>query len=197
MIIDPKVLNWEKAHDILRDMIIPRPIALVSTTSTDGIYNVAPYSYFSPICNVPMLVGFSSGRKNKGQKKDTLVNIESTKEFVINVVTESLAEPMNKTAVAYPPDISEFEKVNLTPIESEIVTPPMVEEAPINMECKLNQILEFGVHPRYNNYVIGEVVRIHIKEQFIVDDTIQSTKLKVIGRMGNGGYCRTTDIFKL
>lgn len=199
MRINPKDLNWRKAHDILTDIVLPRPIAFVSTVSRDGINNVAPFSYFSPICNTPMIVGFSIGRKNKGQKKDTLVNIEHTKEYIINVVTESLAEQMNKTAIAYPPEISEFEKANLTPIESEIVTPPMVKEAPINIECKLMQILEFGVDPRYNNFVIGEVVKIHVKENFIVDETVQFAKLKVIGRMGSGGYsyCRTSDIFRL
>ena len=199
MKIDPKDLDSKKAHDILTDIITPRPIAFVSTVSNDGIFNVAPYSYFTPISNTPMIVGFSLGRKKKGQKKDTLVNIESAKGFVINAVTESLTESMNKTAIAYPAHVDEFEKANLTPIRSDIIEAPMVEESPINMECKLLQILEFGSDPKCSNFVIGEVVRIHIKEAFIIDDQIQPLKLKIIARLGGGGsaYCRTTDMFKI
>ena len=199
MKFEPKDLEWKKAYDLFTDIAIPRPIAWVSTVGSDGIYNVAPYSYFTPICNYPMIIGFSLGRKQKGLKKDTLVNIESTKEFVINVVTEALAESMNKTAVAYPPHIDEFEKTNLTPVKADIVKAPMVGESPVSMECKLMQILEFGVEPKYNNFVIGEVVKIHIKEEFMVGDQIQSLKLKIIGRLGakENSYCRTTDLFRI
>ena len=93
MKIDPNELNAKKAHNILTDIVMPRPIAFVSTVGEDGIYNVAPYSYFTAISNRPMIVGFSLGRKKKGVKKDTLVNIESTKEYGINVVSEDLRYP--------------------------------------------------------------------------------------------------------
>ncbi len=199
MKIDPNELNAKKAHDILTDIVMPRPIAFVSTIGENGIYNVAPYSYFTAISHRPMIVGFSLGRKKNGVKKDTLVNIESTKEYVINVVSEDLAIPMNKAAAAYAPHVDEFEKADLTPIKAEKIQAPLVEESPISMECRLIQILEFGDEPEYTNFIIGEVVRIHIKEAFIVDDQIQPKKLKLIGRLGGGGsaYCRTTDIFNI
>jgi len=199
MKFDPNGSNVAKAYEIMTYSITPRPIAWVSTISTDGVKNLAPYSYFTPICNIPMLVGFSLGRKSKGKKKDTLVNIESTKEFVINMVTESLAEAMNKTATAYPPHIDEFEKTNLTPIRSEIVSPPMVKESPIRMECRLKQILEFGENLKYHNFVIGEVVMVHIKDEFVLDGHVQAGKLNIIGRLGSmeNLYCRTTDMFKI
>ncbi len=199
MKIDPNELNAKKAHDILTDIVMPRPIAFVSTIGEDGIYNVAPYSYFTAISHRPMIVGFSLSRKKKGTKKDTLVNIESTKDYVINVVTEDLAISMNKAAAAYPPHVDEFEKADLTPIKAETIQAPLVEESPVNMECRLIQILEFGDEPEYTNFIIGEVVRINIKEAFIIDGQIQPKKLKLIGRLGGGGsaYCRTTDIFNI
>lgn len=199
MKINPRDLNWHKAHELLTCAVTPRPIAFVSTIDKDGVYNLAPYSYFSPICNLPMIVGFSLGRKSKGEKKDTLLNIEFSKEFVINIVTETLANPMVKTAQAFPIHIDEFKEVGLTPIKADLVKPPMVAESPINMECRLMQILEFGVAPKKSNFIIGEVVRIHIKDEFIVKDQIQALKLKVIGRLGGEGksYCRTIDMFEI
>lgn len=199
MKVDPKALNSKKAHDILTDIVTPRPIAFVSTIGGDGVYNVAPYSYFTAISHRPMILGFSLSRKKKGKKKDTLVNIESTKEYVVNVVTEELGLAMNKTAAAYPPHVDEFEKAGLTPKEADIITPPLVEESPINMECRLIQILEFGDNPEYTNFIIGEVVQIHINEAYLRDDKIQPKELKLIGRLGGGGsaYCRTTDIFNI
>lgn len=199
MKLDPKNLNWHQSHELLTGMVTPRPIAFVSTIGQNGIYNLAPYSYFSVICNVPMLVGFALGRKSKGQKKDTLVNIELSKEFVINIVTESLADAMAQTARAYPIDVDEFKEAGLTSVAAELVRAPLLAESPVSMECKLIQILEFGDAPRKGNFVIGEVVRVHIKDEYLKDGQLQPLELKVIGRLGGKvkHYCRTTDIFKI
>lgn len=199
MKIDPAVLDVKRTYEIMSYCVIPRPIAWISTVGSDGVNNLAPYSYFTPICNMPMIVGFSLGRKGKGRKKDTLVNIESTKEFVINMVTEGLAEAMNKTAAAYPPHVDEFEKANLTPVESELVSPPRVGESPICMECRLKQILEFGKDDKFHNFVVGEVVMVHIKEEFVSEGRIQAGRLDIIGRLGSREnlYCRTADMFKI
>jgi len=199
MKINPKELNRHQAHDRLTEMVMPRPIAFVSTIGKDGVFNLAPYSYFSPLSNTPMIVGFSIGRKKDGQKKDTLVNIERQKDFVIAVVSESIAHPMVKTAAAYAIDIDEFEKAGLTPAKADLVAPPLVAESPINMECRLVQILEFGELPHQNSFVIGEVVQVHVKDEFITRNQIDALKLKLIGRLGGKGkaYCRTTDIFNI
>jgi flavin reductase (DIM6/NTAB) family NADH-FMN oxidoreductase RutF len=199
MKIDPTELNAKKAHDILTDIVMPRPIAFVSTIGEDGIHKVAPYSYFTAISHRPMIVGFSLSRKKKGIKKDTLVNIEHTKAYCVNVVSEDIAISMNRAAGAYPPHVDEFEKASLTPVKADIIGAPLVKESPINMECRLIQILEFGDEPEFTNFIIGEVVRIHINEEFILADKIQAKKLKLIGRLGGGGsaYCRTTDIFNI
>ena len=136
-------------------------------------------------------------RKRDGQKKDTLVNIESSKEFVINIVTETMAEAMNQASGEYPSDVDEFQEVGLTPAKSDLVKPPMVAESPVNMECKLMQILEFGEPHRRAFFTIGEIVRIHIKDELWADGNITAHKLKAIGRLGEDLYCRTTDIFEM
>ena len=199
MKIDPQHLSWYNSHELLTGLVTPRPIAFVSTTGKDSVYNISPYSYFTAICNTPMIVGFSQARKSNGQKKDTLQNIEYSKEFVINVVTEDLAEAMVQTARAYPPDVDEFKETGLTPIKADLVGAPLLAESPINMECRLLQILEFGREPRKNEFVVGEVVKVHIKDEFIVDGQLQPLKLKVIGRLSGHGktYCRTTEIFEI
>jgi len=199
MKINPKDLDWYNSHELLTNIITPRPIAFVSTIGSDGVYNLAPYSYFTAICNTPMIVGFSQGRKSKGQKKDTLVNIENNKEFVIAVVTEDIAEAMVKTARPYPIDVDEFQETRLTPAAADRVKPPLLAESPINMECRLVQILEFGKAPRQNSFVIGEILRVHIKDEYLADNELQPQKLKVIGRLGGHGkmYCRTTDLFNI
>jgi len=199
MKINPKELNWHNAHDLLTDIVAPRPIAFVSTIGKDDIYNLAPYSFFSPMCNIPMIVGFSIGRKPNGKKKDTLVNIEFKKEFVICVVTEALARSMIKTAVAYPIHVDEFKEAGLTPLTADRVAAPLVDESPINMECKLLRVLKLYDGPKKNDFVIGEVIQIHVKDEVVNKNQIDASRLKLIARLGGKGkaYCRTTDIFNI
>jgi flavin reductase (DIM6/NTAB) family NADH-FMN oxidoreductase RutF len=195
--IDPARLDRKEAHDLMVGAALPRPIAFVSTVGTGGIYNLAPFSFFIPMSVTPAIVGLGIGRKRDGSKKDTLVNIELTKDFVINLVTEGLAEAMNQTAGEYPIDVDEFKVAGLTPIRGDFVKSPVVGESPINMECRLLQILEYGEFPRINNFVIGEVIQVQVKDEFWADGEIQSSRLKAIGRMGGDLYCRTTDLFEM
>jgi flavin reductase (DIM6/NTAB) family NADH-FMN oxidoreductase RutF len=197
MKIDPATLDRKTSHDIMVGAALPRPIAFISTLGANGIYNLAPYSFFIPMAAKPAIVGVGIGRKRDGSKKDTLVNIELAKDFVINVVTESLAEAMNQTAGEYPPEVDEFAVAKLTPVKAELVKSPMVAESPVKMECRLLQILEFGQFPGLNNFVIGEVVQVHVKDELWVDGEIQSSRLRAIGRMGGDLYCRTTDVFEM
>jgi len=197
MQIDPATLDRKSAHDVMVGAALPRPIAFVSTVGKNGIYNLAPFSFFIPMSAKPAIVGVGIGRKRDGNKKDTLVNIEFSKDFVINVVTESLAEAMNQTAGEYPPEVDEFQVAKLTPEKAKLVKAPMVAESPIKMECRLLQILEYGEFPNIHNFVIGEVIRVHVKDEFWADGEILSSRLKMIGRMGGDLYCRTTDIFEM
>ena len=197
MKIDPVNLEPREAQQILVSVIVPRPIAFVSTIGEDGIFNVAPFSFFTGISAKPMLISFNVGRKRGGQKKDTLVNIEFSRDFVVNVVTETLAEAMNQASADYPSHVDEFKEVGLTPVKADIVKPPMVAESPINMECRVAQILEFGDAPRCTSFIIGEVVQVHIKDELYINGEIQMSKLKAIARMGGELYCRTRDIFEM
>lgn len=196
MKIDPAPLEWKKAHELLVSAIMPRPVALISTVSADGVYNVAPYSFFTPITTQPMLVGFEAGRKKDGRKKDTLVNIEATGDFVVNVVNQELARAANKASANYRTD--EFKEVGLTPVKADLVRSPLVAESPIHLECRLVQVLEFGRPPQRGGFfVIGEVVLVHVDDRLHVDEDLEVAGWGAVGHMGGETWCRTGDTFKL
>lgn len=195
--IDPRDLNYRDVYRLFMSAVVPRPIALVSTIGENGIFNLAPFSGFGTMGLRPSLVHISIARKRDGQKKDTLVNIEFSKDFVVNVVNEALAEAMNQSSAEYPSDVDEFKEVGLTPVKADIVKSPMLAESPVNMECRLVQILEFGELPRSTSVVIGEVVRVHIKDGLYVNGEIQASALMALGRLGGDLYCRTTDIIEM
>ena len=192
----PADLNFEAAYALQNSIVVPRPIALVSTVGADGVFNVAPFSYFCSVAVRPMLVGFNTGWKRDGQKKDTLVNIEFSHDFVINVVDEALAEAMNRTSKPFPSDADEFREAGLNPVKAELVKPPMVAESPINMECRTVQILVFG-DDRRSSFIIGEIIKIHVRENLLVNGEIQMPELKAIARLSKELYCRTRDIFEM
>jgi flavin reductase (DIM6/NTAB) family NADH-FMN oxidoreductase RutF len=197
MKIDPANLNRREAHELFVGAILPRPIAWVSTVGRDGVYNIAPFSFFTGMSVKPPVVGFAVGSKRDGGQKDTLANIEFSKEYVINVVTDTLGEAMNQTSGEYPSHVDEFQVANLIPLKCDLVKPPRVAESPVNMECRLLQILEFGEAPHVNAFIIGEVLRVHIKDDLWIDGVIKGSSLKGIGRMGEDLYCRTMDIFEM
>jgi len=197
MKIDPANLNRQDAHALLVGAILPRPIAFVSTVGKDGIHNIAPFSFFTGMSSKPAIVGFGVARRRDGAKKDTLVNIEYTKDYVINLVNEELAEAMNQAAGEYPSHVDEFKVAGLTPVKSDLVKSPRVAESPVNLECRLMQILEFGQSPNVNSFIIGEVVGVHVQEETWVDGVIKASKVQAIGRLGEDLYCRTKDIFEM
>ena len=198
MKIDVAKLDYRDSHRLLGSAIAPRPIAFVSTVSEEGIFNLAPYGLFTGMSLKPAIISFSISWRRDGGKKDTHLNIESTKDFVICVVNETLAEPMNKSSDQYPYNVDEFKEVGLTPIKADITRAPLVAESPINMECRLVQTLQFGEIPDKSSFIIGEVLLVHVKDEVYVDGQIQMSKLKAIGRLGGSGlYCRTTDLFTM
>ena len=197
MKIDLASLDLKEAHDLLVSAVLPRPIAFVSTIGEDGVYNLAPFSYFAVLSTKPAVVGIGIGRKRDGRKKDTQVNIEFAKDFVINMVTESMAKAMNQASGEYPSEVDEFKETGLTPAQSDLIRSPRVVESPVNMECRLMQILEFGEPPRIGSFIIGEMIRVHIKDEVWADGLIKAHQLKAIGRLGEDFYCRTMDIFEM
>ncbi len=134
MKIDVANLDQRDSHHLMVGAVVPRPIAWVSTVGEDGVFNLAPFSAYGVVSVKPVLVDFCVAATREGRKKDTLKNIESTKEFVINVVDETLAEAMNVTAIPYPSDVDEFKEANLTPVKADLVKAPMVAESPVNLK---------------------------------------------------------------
>jgi flavin reductase (DIM6/NTAB) family NADH-FMN oxidoreductase RutF len=197
MKFDPAKMNIKECHELLVGAVLPRPIAFVSTVGADGVPNLAPFSYFTVLSSKPPVIGFGIGPKRDGGKKDTLVNLEFTGDFVINAVTEELTVAMNVTAGEYPPEVDEFKEAGLTAIPAEWVKSPRVAESPLSLECRLLQILEFGAAPRINRFIVGEVLRVHAKSEVLVEGIVKAEKLKPIGRMGGDFYCRTGDIFEM
>lgn len=199
MKFDPKSLKQQDLYYLLSDIVVPRPIAWISTVSDLGISNLAPFSAYAMVSAKPPLVCFSVMTTRDGRKKDTILNIETTKEFVISVVTEDLAEVMNLTSAPYPRDVSEYEKVGLTPVKADLVKAHMVGESPINMECRAIHILEFGQAPALANLVIGEILLIHVADELYDRKSRRISGLKAIGRLGGDGdiYCRTRDTFQM
>jgi flavin reductase (DIM6/NTAB) family NADH-FMN oxidoreductase RutF len=130
--IDPR--NFEGFNRVLTGVVVPRPIAFVSTISADGVLNLAPYSFFNAVAYDPPTIVFSSSRHAGDKRKDTLANIELTGEFVVNVVVDDIAEAMNRTAAEFPTRVSEFDVARLTSAPSDIVKPPRVAESPVNMD---------------------------------------------------------------
>ncbi len=197
MVIDPKTSDPYNIYKLLIGSILPRPIAFVSTMGADGIYNLAPFSFFTAVSANPPAIAFAPLLSMDGKRKDTLINAERLGEFVVNVVSEDIVRPMNETSADFPPEIDEFEVSGLTPIPSDVVAVPRVKESHIAMECKLRQIVEMSSLPMGGSLVIGEVVRFHVDEHYFNDFRIDVDKLRPVGRLAGFSYTRTTDRFEL
>jgi flavin reductase (DIM6/NTAB) family NADH-FMN oxidoreductase RutF len=197
MKIIPENLTKRESHELFMSAIVPRAIALISTIGEDGVSNLAPFSCFTSLCLKPAIVGVQIAWKRNGGKKDTLRNIEFSKNYVVNVVEEQMAEAMTQASAEFPSDVDEFKEVGLTPVGSDLVTAPRVAESAVNMECRLVKILEFGGPPTGSHFVIGEVVLVHIKDELWSTDHIKIPEFKPIGRIGEEFYCRMVDVFEI
>ncbi|MBP1648973.1 MAG: Nitrilotriacetate monooxygenase component [Bacteroidetes bacterium] len=198
MIIDPRNHDPRSIYKLMIGSIVPRPIAFVSSISADGIRNLAPFSFFAGVSADPPVICFCPMvRSSDGKKKDTLQNIESTREFVVNVVSEELVGQMNLCSGEYPPDVDEFELSRLTPVESDLVRPPRVGEARVSMECKLRQIISVSEKPLGASIVLGEILRFHVQDALFDNFKIDPDQLRAVGRMGGPTYIRTRDRFNL
>jgi flavin reductase (DIM6/NTAB) family NADH-FMN oxidoreductase RutF len=198
VIVDPGATGPQEVYKLMVGVIVPRPIAFVSSVSADGVPNLAPFSFFTGISANPPVICFSPMiRGSDGAKKDTLRNIEETREFVVNIVSEEFAQQMNICSAEFPPDVDEFVASGLTPIRSDLVKAPRVKESSVNMECRLLQVVHVSEKPLGGSIVLGEVVRFHIADEICDDYKIDPDKLHPIGRMGGPTYTRTTDRFDM
>lgn len=178
--------------------IVPRPVGLVTTVSADGIPNAAPFSFFNGMSSDPPIVVLGlEVLPVIAPRKDTGDNIRDTGEFVVNLVSEDIAEQMNLCSMSAPADVDEIALAGFTAIPSTDVAPPRIGESPVSYECKRMTSLEVG---HGNRIVIGEVLRMHIHDAFIDPDKlyVDTPALKLIGRMhGSGWYTRTSDLFEM
>lgn len=195
---DPEELEQKAIYKLLSGIVIPRPIGWISSISKKGILNLAPFSFFNAVGDDPPHVMFSAGR-NQNSNQDTVKNVLETKQFVVNMVTEELAEQMNKTAQSIPSDESEFDFANLTPIPSIKIKPPRVKESPITMECELvhHYTLEnnrFGG----STLLIGKVIMFHVNDELILDDfKINQENYLPIARLAGSNYSKIGEIFSV
>lgn len=194
MIIEKSQFTEHQIAKLVKGSVVPRPIAWISSVGKSGVQNLAPYSYFNVISHNPVMFITSIGLGSKVGKdgdKDTLANIKETGDYVINLVSARLVNQMHKSSTIYPKEVSEFEKTGLTPVKSQLVTAPRVEEAAISMECKLKKVMELGDF----NQVIGELVCYHIKDEVYMEgDKVDYDKFDPIGRMA-ANYTYVRDLF--
>lgn len=197
MELDPESLPVRDRYRLLISSILPRPIAWVSTVSPEGVFNLAPFSFFTGICANPMTLCFAPVNDRHGRKKDTLLNVEAVKQFVVNLADDAHAAQMNQSSAPYPYGVSEFEKAGVTAAPAAKVKPPRVAESPVSMECELVQIVRLGEGALAGNLVVGRVVHYHCKDRVWNEGRPRHQDLGAIARMEGAWYARTTDAFEL
>ncbi|NHT75292.1 flavin reductase family protein [Rhizobiaceae bacterium CRRU44] len=182
-------------HDPFKAIVSPRPIGWIGTRAKDGSFNLAPYSFFNAICDVPKMVMFSSSGW-----KDTVRNIEETGVFTASFVSRDLIDPMNRSSAPLPHGESEFAAAGLTPVDGNLVEAPFVGEAYAALECRMTEMFRpktLSGEPAENHVVIGQVVGIHIREEALRDGRFDMAKARPVGRLGYMDYADAGDVFEL
>ena len=196
MQFDLRGLAPRDRYKLLVSVVVPRPIALVTSLGANGQVNAAPFSFFNVMGSDPPVVVLGVGNREPEEPKDTARNIRAAGEFVINIVDEAIAEKMNICAVDFPPGADELAAAGLTPAPSTQIEPPRIMESPVNLECRRHSILEIGA----TRVIVGEVVHLHIRDDLIDSSNfhVATERLEAIGRLhGAGWYARTTDRFQM
>lgn len=199
--LDPKELTVQRLHQLLLGAIGPRPIAFASTLDAQGIANLAPFSFFNVFSAKPPILVFSPARSGRtGQSKDTYNNAKAIPEVVINVVNYNMVHQMSLASSPYAPGVDEFVKAGFTALASHKVAPFRVAEAPVQFECKVQQIIELGQEGGAGNLIICEVLQMHIHESLLNEHgLIDQHKIDLVARMGADWYCRanTASMFEI
>jgi len=191
--IVPGTISTKDLHQYIIGAVAPRPIAFVSTLDENGIANLAPYSFFNAFSSNPPILVFSSNRRvSDNTTKDTLHNVRQTRECVVNVVPFSIVRQMSLASVEFPSEVCEFEKVGLTPEPSQTIQAPRVAESPVNMECRVKDIIELGEHGGAGHLIICEVTLISVSESVMTEQRLDPNKLDLMGRLGRNYYVRAS-----
>ncbi len=191
--VDPRQNPLREVHNLLLSGVSPRPIALVSTISEDGVDNLAPFSFFNAFGANPPYIAFSPAYSGKdGSAKDTLLNLEKIPECVVHAVPFDLVEQVSLASTAYGPELSEFTKAGFETLNSDAVRPKRVKNSPFHMECEVEQIIPLGGTKGSGNLVLCRVVRFHVSEAVMEDGKMTPDALDLIGRNGFNYYTRAS-----
>ena len=190
----PKDLSQGELHGYLLSAVAPRPICFASTISAKGEVNLSPFSFFNVFSSNPPVMIFSPARRGRDNTvKHSYENVKEVAEVTINVVNYSMVEQMSLASTEYARGINEFEKAGFTQIDSDLVKPPRVGEAPVSFECKVTEVIELGDGPGAGNLVLAEVLKIHIREEYLQENGgLDTPKLDLVGRMGGSWYTRAS-----
>jgi len=194
MEIDAASLDADAAYRLLVGAVVPRPIAWITTVSSAGLVNAAPFSCYTFVCNDPPMLAINIGRRDE-QLKDTARNIRDSGEFVVNIVGEDLLESMHATSAECGPEISEIEALQIAVAPSIAVRPPRIAASPVNLECRLDRVIELG--RLRNQIVFGCVVHFHVADAVYERGRIDSEKLKPVARLAGGRYARLSGVVSL
>jgi len=200
MYYDPEKKDHGLPHNPFKSCVVPRPIAWISTISPDGVHNLAPYSQFQNLTFDPPYVMFAANQTTRGKRKDTVVNIEQTGEFVYNMATYDLREAVNRSAAEVSPEVDEFELAGVTKAPSVRVKPCRVAESPVQFECQYHQTLRLpGNGPMGTvDVVIGRVVLVHIKDDAIgLDGRLDVLRIRPLARLGYWDYTTVESAFEM
>jgi flavin reductase (DIM6/NTAB) family NADH-FMN oxidoreductase RutF len=194
MIIDPKNIAVNDLHQFILGAVAPRPIAFVSTVDENGIPNLAPYSFFNAFSSNPPILVFSSNRRvGNNTTKDTLHNVQVTRQCVIQVVTHDIVRQMALSSIDYPAEVDEFKKAGFTPLPSIHVKAFRVKESPVQMECEVQDIITLGDHGGAGHLVICRVLCMHVDERVLDENQrIDPDKIDLMGRLGRAYYARAS-----
>lgn len=195
---DFATLPVRDAYRLLVSAIVPRPIAFVTTTDENGVTNLAPFSFFNGVSSNPPCLAFSIARLRDGTKKDTLRNIEKNGEFVVNSAEEAFVEKVNAASATFPYGISEIEEVGLHSLPSDWIRPPRIAESAIQMECRLEKLVEIGgAEAGAATLVVGRILGAHLAERVLENGEIRFEKLSPVARLGRDEWLRGGEIFRL
>jgi len=192
MIVDPGAVSTVRFAQLMNSVIVPRPIAFVTTVNTAGRVNAAPFSWFCGLATRPPLLGVSISPRD-GEPKDTLRNVRGTREFVVNVVTEAMAAQIVRASGDWSQDVDELALVGLTAMPSDLVRPPRVAESPVNLECRLDREIALGE----SHFVVGEILRAHVSETVLTEGRVDATRLRPLARLGGDRYAGLGGLLRL
>lgn len=194
MKIRSEELNKSTAYKLLTGVVVPRPIAWVSTRSAAGRSNLAPFSCFTFVSADPPMIGFNCGLRD-GVRKDTARNIVETRQFVVNIVDEPLLDQMHLSAADFPPDISEGEVLQVPFMASDLISPLRIASSPISLECDLDQIVSFGRSG--SEFFVGEVKIFHVRDGLLTNGKIDTEALRPVARLGGPVYGKIGEVVRM